>query len=251
MNTQTTMPPVRKTVTVKQPLDRAFALFTGRIADWWPSAGVTGGDPVARPGTVVLEPRPHGKIYRRHDDGSIEFWGDVQVWEPPHRLVLVWQPAGGMSAPTEVEVLFTPADDGTRVELEHRGWDRLGDHATTARTEYDTHWDDVLRTYAAAGHENGSAIASLILGITSVVVPFLGFLAAPFAIIFGIAGRRRAREGARQGGLATAGLTLGAIGFVLWGVLIVGGALVFVQSYSDGQDEQVPVEPVPTGQIGE
>jgi hypothetical protein len=34
MNTQTTMPSVRKTVTVKQPQDRAFALFTGRIAQW-------------------------------------------------------------------------------------------------------------------------------------------------------------------------------------------------------------------------
>ena len=120
-----------------------------------------------------------------------------------------------------------------------------------ARTEYDTRWDDVLRLYAAAGHENGSAIASLILGITSVVVPILGILAAPFAIVFGIAGRRRAREGARQGGLATAGLTLGAIGFVLWGVLIVGGALVISSTYVDGEEEQVPVEPVPTGQVGD
>jgi uncharacterized protein YndB with AHSA1/START domain len=189
MNTQTTMPPVRKTVTVKQPQDQAFALFTGRIAQWWPGGGVPGGDPGARPGTVVLEPRPQGKIYRRHDDGSIEFWGEVQVWEPPHRLVLVWQPA-------------RPSPP-------------------------------------------------LILGITSVVVPILGILAAPFAIVFGIPGRRRAREGARQGGLATAGLTLGAIGFVLWGVLIVGGALVISSTYVDGEEEQVPVEPVPTGQVGD
>jgi len=247
MNTQTTMPPVRKTVTVKQPLDRAFALFTARIADWWP-----GGDPGAPPGTVVLEPRPEGKIYRRYEDGAIEYWGDVQVWEPPHRLVLVWQPAAGMSAPTEVEIVFTPADDGTRVELEHRGWDRLGEQATAARTEYDRRWDDVLRLYAAAGHDNGSAIASLILGITSVVVPFLGFLAAPFAIIFGIAGRRRAREGVRQGGLATAGLTLGAIGFVLWGVLIVGGAIA-IRGTVDGEEEGVPVpsEHVPTSQVSD
>jgi hypothetical protein len=73
MNTQTTMPPVRKTVTVKQPPDRAFALFTSRIGQWWPGGGVTGGDPGARPGTVVLEPRPQGKIYRRYDDGSMAF----------------------------------------------------------------------------------------------------------------------------------------------------------------------------------
>ena len=63
------------------------------------------------------------------------------------------------------------------------------------------------------------ARGSLIPSITS-VVPILGILAAPFAIVFGIAGRRPDREGARQSGLATAGLTLGAIGFVLWGVLM-------------------------------
>jgi hypothetical protein len=48
--------------------------------------------------------------------------------------------------------------------------------------------------------------------------------------------------------MATAGLTLGAIGFVLWGVLLAGGAAVFIQSYEDGQDESVPVESVPPGQ---
>jgi uncharacterized protein YndB with AHSA1/START domain len=244
MNTQTTMPPVRKTVTVKQPVERAFALFTARIADWWPNTGAA-----AVEGTVVLEPRQQGKVYRRGHDGSIEFWGDVQVWEPPHRLVLLWQPEAGMAAPTEVEVLFTPETDGTRVQLEHRGWDRLGGQANAARTEYDARWDDVLRQYAATGHDNGAALASLILGITSVLVPVLGILAAPFAMLFGVIGRRRAREGARQGGFATAGLTLGAIGFVLWGVLIAGGAAVFIQSYSDGQDESpVPVEQVPDGQ---
>jgi uncharacterized protein YndB with AHSA1/START domain len=248
MNTQTTMPPVRKTVTVRQDVDRAFALFTGRIADWWPGADITG-DAGGRSGTVVLEPRPQGKVYRRYDDGAIEIWGEVQVWEPPHRLVLVWQPAAGMPAPTEVEVVFTSVDDGTRVELEHRGWDRLGGQANAARDEYDVRWEDVLRLYAAAGHDNGSAIASLILGITSIVVPILGFLAAPFAIVFGIIGRRRAREGARQGGLATAGLTLGAIGFVLWGVLIAGGGVLIMNEYVDGQEEGVPVEHVPDGQV--
>jgi hypothetical protein len=82
------------------------------------------------------------------------------------------------------------------------------------------------------------------------VVPILGILAAPFAIVFGITGRRRAREGASQGGLATAGLALGAIGFVLWGVLIAGGAIA-IRGWSDGEEEGVPVphEPVPTGQV--
>ena len=243
MNTQTTTPPVRKTVRIRQPVDTAFALFTGRIAEWWPHTG----HPVATgvgssPGTVVLEPRPRGRIYQRRDDGVLDYWGEVTVWEPPHRLVLAWHPTGADTIPTEVEIVFTAETDGTRVELEHRGWDKLGAAATAACSEYDSGWQDVLRLYAAAGRDNNAAITSLILGITSIVLPLIGLLAAPFAIIFGIVGRRRARAGAPRGGMATAGLTLGAIALVLWGALLAGGAIAVIAT-SGGTEEQVPVEP--------
>jgi uncharacterized protein YndB with AHSA1/START domain len=247
MNTETTMPPVRKTVTVKQPLDRAFALFTGGIAEWWPQAGSLADAPGRASGTVVLEPRPQGRIYRRHDDGSVEFWGEVTVWEPPHRLLLTWQPATGTAAATEVEVRFTPEGDLTRVDLEHRGWESLGEYGKDSRAEYDSGWDDVLRKYAAAGADNGPAIASLILGIASIVLPVVGILAAPFAIAFGIVGRRRARAGARQGGMATAGLTLGAIGLALSALILAGALTLVMNTYSSGQDEPVPVPVTQTG----
>jgi len=168
--------------------------------------------------------------------------GEVRVWEPPHRLVLGWQPGPHGSASTEVEVRFTPHGDGTLVELEHRGWEELGQQAATARAEYESAWGDVLTQYVAASRDNGPAIASLILGITSVVLPALGLLAAPFAIGFGIAGRRRAKKGARQGGVATAGLTLGAIGLVLWGLLALSLALVVSGSVDGGEESPVPIE---------
>jgi uncharacterized protein YndB with AHSA1/START domain len=239
MNTETTVPPVRKTVTVKQPPDRAFALFTSRIGEWWPSGQATADTPGRPAGTVVLEPRPQGRIYRRHDDASIEFLGEVQVWEPPQRLLLLWAPVTGAPAATEIEIRFTPEGDMTRVDLEHRGWARLGEHAHHTRTEYDSGWDDVLRQYAAAGADNGPAIAALILGIAS-LLPILGLLTAPFAIGFGIAGRRRARRGAPRGGMATAGLTLGAIGLAL-SALLLAGALTLVNQSANGRDEPVPV----------
>jgi uncharacterized protein YndB with AHSA1/START domain len=243
MSTQTTMPPVRKTVRVKQPLDWAFALFTGRINQWWPQGRTLADETTTSPGPVVLEPWPQGRVYRRHDDGTIESWGEVRVWEPPHRLVLTWQPAAGTTpASTEVEIRFIPEGNGTRVDLEHRGWEQLGGEGAATRAEYESGWGDVLRLYAAAGRDNGPAIASLILGITSVVLPILGLLAAPFAIAFGIAGRWRARQGVRHGGLATAGLTLGAIGLVLWGLIVAVGVGTYVSQYSSGYDESAPVE---------
>jgi uncharacterized protein YndB with AHSA1/START domain len=235
---------VRRTVTVKQPPPHAFALFTARIDQWWPhGAGVPAGGLAAAPGRVVLEPRPDGHIYWRRDDGTVETWGEVRVWEPPHRLVLAWHPAVGSPASTEVEIRLAPEGSGTRVELEHRGWDQLGEPAAATRAQYESGWGEVLGLYAAAGRDNGAAIASLILGITSIALPILGLVAAPFAIGFGIAGRRRAHRGARQGGLATAGLTLGAIGLVLWGLLLaLGASVVVVNQVPDGRDEPVPVE---------
>ena len=58
------------------------------------------------------------------------------------------------------------------------------------------------------------------LGVAGVVLP-IGLLTAPFAIAMGFVGRRRAARGARHGGLAVAGLTLGVVGLVLWAVIIV------------------------------
>jgi hypothetical protein len=47
-------------------------------------------------------------------------------------------------------VRFVPDGDGSRVELEHRGWERLGEAAAEAREGYDTGWDTVLGLYASA-----------------------------------------------------------------------------------------------------
>jgi uncharacterized protein YndB with AHSA1/START domain len=245
MNTQTTVPPVRKTVVVKQSPDRAFALFTGRIGDWWPQTGALGRDS-GGPGTVVFEPRAGGQVYRRRADGTIDPWGHVTTWQPPHRLVLAWQPVPGCPTATEVEITFTPQADGTRVDLEHRGWDGHSPDAAASRTQYEVGWGEALLAYAVATRDNAPAIASLVLGITSIVLPILGLIAAPFAIVLGLRGRRRARDGAGQAGLATIGLTLGAIGLALWSVLLVLGAGLIMQSV-DGTDEPVPVESVQVG----
>jgi len=42
------------------------------------------------------------------------------------RFVLAWKPHSRPVPPTEVEVRFVPDGEGTRVELEHRGWERVG-----------------------------------------------------------------------------------------------------------------------------
>ena len=140
--------PVRATVEVRRGIEDAFRVFTAGIATWWPVAGHSvEPDKVA---AVVLEDRVGGRLYERRHDGGEADWGRVLAWEPPTRLLLAWKPNPERPAPTEVEVRFLAVEPGrTRVELEHRGWERLGDLAAQARDSYRDGWPTVLDAYAA------------------------------------------------------------------------------------------------------
>ena len=220
MSTQATIAPVRKSVTVNRPVEEAFRVFTAEIATWWPLRSHSVGEASAE--AVVFEPREGGRVYERKSDGSITYWAEVIAWESPRRFVLAWQPNPDSPAATELEVTFTPDGNRTRVDLEHRGWERLGEAAEVKRTEYDAGWDGVLDLYAGRNAENGPAIASLVLGIASLVVPLVGLIAAPFGLVFGLIGRRRARLGARHGAMATAGIAVSAVAFVFWAFIVFG-----------------------------
>jgi uncharacterized protein YndB with AHSA1/START domain len=48
----------------------------------------------------------------------------------------------------EVALRFEDLGAGTRVELEHRGWEALGERAAEAREGYRSGWPGVLADYA-------------------------------------------------------------------------------------------------------
>ena len=245
MKTQAAVAPVRKEIVVERPLAEAFRLFTREIATWWPLREHAVGAGEENPAvTVVFEEREGGKVYERRADGGLDFWADVIAWEPPVRFLLAWQPNPEAPAATEVEVVFTPeSETRTRVELEHRGWERLGERSELARTEYETGWDNVLGRYVGRDRENGAAITSFVLGLVSLVIPFVAFVGAPVAFVFGLIGRRRAARGARHAGLATAGIVLAVVAFLVWGVLAL---TVVMASVTDGDaDAPIPVETLP------
>jgi uncharacterized protein YndB with AHSA1/START domain len=145
--------PVRQSVRVRRPIEAAFELFTRDIGSWWPvETHHARGDVVG----VVFEGRPGGRIYERCRDGQTAEWGHVLAWEPPTRVVFTWQPGRSRPAPTEVEVRFVAEDAATtRVELEHRGWERLGDVAAETRTSYLHGWPGVMRRFVKAAGEAG------------------------------------------------------------------------------------------------
>lgn len=130
------VPPVVKTVTVRAAPDRAFALFA-EIGRWWPLARVhTGPDPEA----CAIEPRVGGRVFERSTDGRETVWGMVLAYEPPHHLAFSWL-VQSAEQPQLVEISFTPEAEGTRVQLTHSGWEKLGEEAGKAlRERYDRGW---------------------------------------------------------------------------------------------------------------
>ncbi|MCD6073950.1 MAG: ATPase [Rhodospirillales bacterium] len=138
MNDLTIKPaPVRHSIHVKASAERAFEVFTKGMTRWWLPSHKIGATPFK---DVVMEPRAGGRWFERAEDGVECQWGQVAIWEPPSRLVLLWQISAQWTfdpmLKTEVEIRFTEENGGTRVELEHRGLDAYGEQAETLRATF-------------------------------------------------------------------------------------------------------------------
>ena len=147
---QTTVEAIRKSLVVSCTVERAFDVFTREIGTWWPLGQYSiGGDKITE---VVVEEWVGGRIFENHSDGGEGDWGRVLAWEPPHRFAMSWYPGKDASQATELEVRFAAESDGTRVDLEHRGWEILGAAAAETRTGYDSGWGEVLGHFVTAAN---------------------------------------------------------------------------------------------------
>lgn len=121
---------VRHQIVVNTPVERAFATFVERFADFKPPEHNLLGAEITE---TCFEPRVGGHIYDRAADGSECRWARVLAYEPPDRVVFSWdisprwQLEEDPSNTSEVEVRFVAESaERTRVELEHRHIDRHG-----------------------------------------------------------------------------------------------------------------------------
>ena len=147
MSAETATLAVRKVVRVNLPPERAFELYTAKIASWWPTRTHSINEDAVV--DVVLEGREGGRMFERTAAGEEADWGRVRAWEPPSRLVLDWF-VNPKNPPTEIEVRFTQEGDATRVELEHRGWEAYGARARDSYEAYNGGWDTVLGKFEGA-----------------------------------------------------------------------------------------------------
>ena len=139
---------VRASITVEVPIARAFSVFTEGIGTWWPPDHTVTGD---RDLAIVLESGVGGRIYERTAGGAEHDWGVVTLWDPPKRLAYLWHLGRDRSAATDVDIRFVARGPGdTRVEIEHRGWERLGTDADAWRERNRIGWQTLLPHFAAA-----------------------------------------------------------------------------------------------------
>lgn len=138
--------PIRKVLTVKATPDRAFRRFTAEMAAWWPLRSHSVGQAQAE--TVTMEGRVGGRIVERIRGGGESCWGTITAWEPPGRVAFTWHPGQDPATAQDVEVRFSSVPGGTRVELSHWGFERLGRMGRVARRGYPIGWEYVLGLYA-------------------------------------------------------------------------------------------------------
>lgn len=133
----------------------AFRLFTEQTDQWWKHGAKFR---FMQEGAIRFEPGVGGRLVQVTDGGRAYEVGRILAWVPGRLLSFEWRldnfEAGQL---TRVEIIFAPEGDGTRLSLEHRGWDTLpqdhparhrltGFEFVTFRTQW---WDELLAGFSS------------------------------------------------------------------------------------------------------
>lgn len=153
MHRTVTIAPVRKSLVVNADIATAFEVFTARMDSWWPKSHGIGSAPLVE---TIIEPFVGGRWLTKHADGTEASPGHVLVWEPNQRIVFSWEVTAQWKPATkslsEIEVRFVAEGPGrTRVDVEHRDFDRMGaTDGAKMRHDVDNGWPGLLALYAQA-----------------------------------------------------------------------------------------------------
>ena len=135
---------ILKSIKVDRPPEISFKVFCEQIGQWWPKGPSFGGKILA---DMFIEARVGGRFYEVYDDGTEFEIGRVTAYQPPAVVAFTWR-APSWEAATRVEVRFIAEGSGTRVELEHSGWEQAP-KVLEFRKNYDGGWDIMLGHYRA------------------------------------------------------------------------------------------------------
>jgi uncharacterized protein YndB with AHSA1/START domain len=115
------------------------------MGEWWPlDLASYGGD---RASEIFLEPRIGGRFFERFIDGDELQVGTVTACQPPRLISFTWATSDWLGE-TVVDVRFNPQADGTRVDLSHHGFERIGPVGPDVAAKFRGGWPGVLRAFA-------------------------------------------------------------------------------------------------------
>ncbi len=124
-------PPIVVSTVVPAEPGRAFEIFTEEIDRWWRRGPRFRWNPAgADDGVLGFEPGIGGRLVERYDDPAAEDFevGRVLRWEPGEWLRFEFRARSfAPGERTEVEVRFDADAGGTRVTVEHTGWDAFAE----------------------------------------------------------------------------------------------------------------------------
>ncbi|HEY3144058.1 MAG TPA: VOC family protein [Acidimicrobiales bacterium] len=141
--------------------DTAFKVFTEDIGSWYKDTLYSWNDPGRAVG-IRIEPGVGGRWIEVWDADTGEGWelGRITAWEPGRRLVLDYHSMKRPEPRTEIEVTFDPIAKGTRVTLEHRGWEQFPPEVASEAIAGSRIGEPYLLTWFAE-HVGGSLAAGL------------------------------------------------------------------------------------------
>ncbi|PHZ86442.1 SRPBCC domain-containing protein [Paremcibacter congregatus] len=146
--------PILKSVVIDKSPDAVFRFFVDHMSEWWPleeSCDATDNKPLAR----IVFPREIGQEIRgEYADGTGFVIGRLRHFEEPRRILFTWHWGWEPTEATEVEVSFTAEGSATRLDLVHRGWEKLGARGPKERRDHEGGWDliigELFRAWCAA-----------------------------------------------------------------------------------------------------
>ena len=73
----------------------------------------------------------------------------MTAYDPPDRLAFSWIVGLSADKAQQVDVRFIAENGGTRVELTHSGWEKLGDEAAGLHERYAQGWGTLVERFFA------------------------------------------------------------------------------------------------------
>ena len=146
---------IRREFSLGVSAEQAFDIFVNKLSSWWPAEYTWAQDKLE---AIAIEPYEGGRCFEVSEDGFRCDWGTVVKIDPPKQVIFKWQispqrvPVPDPEKASDVELRFSANGAVTRLEFEHRDFDRHGEGYEDYQTVMDSEqgWDYILGCYSSA-----------------------------------------------------------------------------------------------------